>query len=91
MKQPLRVLLVDDRYAGRSRMAEAILRARGGHDFRVASAGVEPQTSDPRTPELPARFNMDAGSEHGAAFQRVADQRFDFVTALRDERAGMSD
>lgn len=91
MKQPLRVLFVDDHNASRSRMAEAIMRAQGAGDFEVAGAGAEPQPIDPQTRDLLQHFDMSTASDDGTPLERYADETFDFVIVLRDEQGGESE
>ena len=75
MDQPLRVLFVDDHDATRSRMAAGILRAQGGEDFEVSSAGTAPRAIDPHTLALLRLFEMDPGAEQGTPVQAYAGER----------------
>lgn len=67
----IRVLFVCVHNSGRSQMAEAFLKARGGDRFIVESAGLEPGSMNPRVVEAMAEIGFDLS-------KNTADSVFDF-------------
>lgn len=63
--QPLRVLFLCTHNSSRSQMAEGLLRARGGPDFLVLSAGTEPRSVHPLAIKAMRELGIDI-SDHTA-------------------------
>ena len=83
-----KVLFVCVHNAGRSRMAEAMLRHLGGSHFEVTSAGFEPRQVD--TYVARAMASIDMPIEHSAAQPSVfelfrAGRHFHYVISVCDE------
>jgi ArsR family transcriptional regulator, arsenate/arsenite/antimonite-responsive transcriptional repressor / arsenate reductase (thioredoxin) len=83
---PRGVLFVCTGNSGRSPMAAALLRHRGGGRIRTASAGTHPK---PLRPEAAAvlrdKYRIDIGGHRPTAMDAVAGQRFDYVISLCDK------
>ena len=71
-RKPLRVLFVCTENAGRSQIAEALLRTKGGEAFKVASAGSHPAM------QVNA-LAVDVLREHGIDWSRRTPKGFDAV------------
>jgi arsenate reductase len=84
-RRPLRVLFVCTENAGRSQIAEALLRAKGGALFQVASAGSHPGSRvNPLVTDALRDHGIDwtAGTPKG--FDTVVDQTWDLIITLCD-------
>jgi arsenate reductase len=87
MGQPIRVLFLCVNNAGRSQLAEALLRSIGGDDFAVFSAGTEPTTIHPAAL---AQLEEDGLPTQGLRAKSVHDfagQTFDVVISICDPEA----
>jgi arsenate reductase (thioredoxin) len=62
---PFRVLFVCTHNSARSQMAEALLRARGGDDFRAFSAGTHPGHVHPLAIRVMAELGVDLSKQAG--------------------------
>ena len=88
MTEPVRrrVLFVCTGNTGRSPMAEALLRHRGGPHVETASAGTRPK---PLNPDAVAvmwdRYRIDISGHRPTAVETASRKRFDFVITLCDK------
>lgn len=86
--QPLRVLFLCTQNSSRSQMAEGLLRARGGPDYAVFSAGTRPSEVHPLAIKVMWEIGMDI-SDHRAksldAFRKLPPM--DLVVTVCDEAA----
>jgi arsenate reductase len=64
MSEKPRVLFLGSHNAGRTQMAEALLRKHGGHRFDVCSAGLEPSQLHPLATEVLAEVGVTAAGLH---------------------------
>ncbi len=62
---PFRVLFVCTHNVARSQMAEALLRTRGGEDFRVFSAGTHPGHVHPLVIKVMAELDINISERAG--------------------------
>jgi protein-tyrosine-phosphatase/DNA-binding transcriptional ArsR family regulator len=81
-----RVLFVCTGNTGRSPMAEALLRHRGGAHVETASAGIRPK---PVHPDAVAvmwdRYRIDISGHRPTAVETASHERFDFIISLCDK------
>ncbi len=87
----VRVLFVCVHNAARSRMAEALLRARGGDRFDVISAGFEPREVNPLVVEALAKIGLSLPSTgpQPSVFELFkAGRHFRYVVSVCDEDQG---
>lgn len=85
-REPLRVLFVCTENAGRSQIAEAILRAKGGDAFTVASAGSHPAPAiNPFAVEILREHGIDWSRRAPKGFDAVLDQYWDLIITLCDK------
>jgi protein-tyrosine-phosphatase/DNA-binding transcriptional ArsR family regulator len=81
-----RVLFVCTGNSGRSPMAEALLRHRGGRGVEAASAGIRPKPLHPdAVAVMRDRYRIDIASHRPAPVEAVAEERFDYVISLCDK------
>ena len=87
MSQITKVLFVCVHNAGRSQMAEAILRKLGGSLFDAASAGFEPRTVNPVVIEAMRLIGVDiSDAKSKSVFELFrAGRYFDYVITVCDE------
>ena len=84
-RKPLRVLFVCTENAGRSQIAEALLRAKGGEAFQVASAGSHPAARvNPLATEILREHGIDWSKSTPKGFDAVLRQTWDLVITLCD-------
>ena len=84
-RKPLRVLFVCTENAGRSQIAEALLRHNGGESFEVASAGSHPASHvNPLVPDVLREHGIDWTKRAPKGFDAVADQHWDLIITLCD-------
>lgn len=82
---PIRVLFLCTENAGRSQLAEALLRSKGGDRFIVASAGTTPAREiHPEAIKVLGELGIDSSAQHPKGLEVVAHQRWDFVITLCD-------
>lgn len=88
---PYRVLFLCTHNSSRSQMAEGLLRARGGQDFHVFSAGTHPRQVHPLAIRVMAELGIDISERAGHAAKGIevfADQPpMDLVVTVCDEAA----
>jgi arsenate reductase len=85
MSRPSTVLFVCTHNSARSQMAEGLLRALGGDDFEVASAGTEPGTLHPLAIQAMAEIGIDISLHEAKSVERFVDDAFDLVITVCDE------
>jgi arsenate reductase len=91
MSDAIKVLFVCVHNAARSRMAEALLRQRGGDRFEVTSAGFEPRATNPLVVEAMRAIgvkltNTDPQPSVFELFKRG--RRFNYVISVCDAEQG---
>ena len=82
--RPIRVLFVCTHNSARSQIAEALLRAFGGRDFEVHSAGTEVTRVNPYAIRVLEAQGMDTSGLRSKAITEFLDQRFDYVITVCD-------
>jgi arsenate reductase len=87
MSDSIKVLFVCVHNAGRSQMAEALLRKLGGPRFDVASAGFEPRPVNPIVVDAMKLVDIDiSGAKSKSVFELFrAGRYFNFVITVCDE------
>jgi len=87
MSNTIKVLFVCVHNAGRSQMAEALLRKLGGSSFEVASAGFEPRPVNPLVVEAMKLIGIDIGDAKSKSVFDLfrAGRYFDYVVTVCDE------
>ena len=84
-RKPLRVLFVCTENAGRSQIAEALLRSKGEDAFQVASAGSHPASRvNPLATEILREHGIDWSSSTPKGFDAVVRQTWDLIITLCD-------
>ncbi len=68
----------------RSQMAEGYLRAFGGDDLKVYSAGVETHGVNPRAVEIMSRDGIDISMQTSNHVDEYLDRQFDYVITVCD-------
>jgi arsenate reductase len=66
-------------------MAEMVLRARGGADFEVHSAGTEIRDIHPLTMRVLQEAGFDTSRMRSKSVDEFLDQRFDYVITVCDQ------
>lgn len=84
MAYPVRVLFLCTHNSARSQIAEGLLRALGGNDFEVFSAGTEPSQINPMAAQVMAERGIDISQQHSKHLDQFLDQEFDFVITVCD-------
>jgi arsenate reductase (thioredoxin) len=87
----IKVLFVCVHNAARSRMAEALLRARGGDRFEVTSAGFEPHEANPLVVEALAKIGLSLPTTRSqpSVFQLFkGGAHFHYVVSVCDDAHG---
>ncbi len=82
--RPIRVLFVCTGNSARSILAEALLRARGGPDFEVHSAGTEPKGLHPLTLRALEEAGIPTEGLRSKSVAEYLGQRFDYVITVCD-------
>lgn len=78
------VLFVCTHNSARSIMGEALLRAKGGDDYIVASAGTEVAEVRPLTLRVLQEAGIPTEGLHSKSVQELMGQRFDYVITVCD-------
>jgi arsenate reductase len=87
-KQPVRVLFLCIHNSSRSQMAEGLLRARGGPDYQVFSAGTQPRAVHPLAFQAMAELDIDLSQHWSKGIEDFDDQPpMDLVVTVCDEAA----
>ena len=82
---PIRVLVICTGNSARSIMAEALLRAHGGPDFDVHSAGTEPRGINPLTERVLDEAGLDHAWARSKSVTEFLGQSFDYVITVCDQ------
>lgn len=80
-----RILFLCTGNSARSQLAEALMRHLGGEQYAVFSAGMKPETVDPRVYEVLAERGINSENLHSLSAADLQDQHFDFVITLCDK------
>ncbi len=80
----LRVLFVCTHNSARSIMAEALLRAHGGRDFEVFSAGIETAEVRPLTLRVLEEAGLPTAGLRSKSIGKLREQPFDYVVTVCD-------
>lgn len=83
-ERPIRVLFVCTGNSARSILAEALLRARGGPDFEVHSAGTEPKGIHPLTLRVLEEARIPTDGLRSKSVDDYLGQHFDCVITVCD-------
>jgi arsenate reductase len=84
-----RVLFICNHNAGRSQMAEGLLRHRRGDRYEVYSAGLHPSGSlNPHTVAVMEELGIDMAGHRAKPVREFADMSFDIVVVMCDCREG---
>ena len=86
MNEVIKVLFVCTHNAGRSQMAEALLRKLGGPSFDVTSAGFQPRPVNPIVVEAMALIGIDISDATSKSVSNVlqSGRDFDYVITVDD-------
>jgi len=79
-----RVLFLCTHNSARSQMAEGLLRALGGEDFEVHSAGTIATRLRPEAIQVMAEVGVDIRGQISKTLDRYAGQAFDYVITVCD-------
>lgn len=79
------VLFICKNNAGRSQMAEGLLRHVYGDKFDVYSAGFDPKEISPLTIEIMAEIGVDVSNQDSKSIKGYEGQEFGYVVILCDE------
>ena len=88
--QPIRVLFLCTHNSSRSQMAEGLLRARGGGQYQVFSAGTHPRAVHPLAIQAMAEIGIDispAAGHRAKGMDEFVGQPMDLVVTVCDEAA----
>ena len=88
--QPMRVLFLCTHNSSRSQMAEGLLRARGGGQYQVFSAGTHPRSVHPLAIQAMAEIGIDispAAGHRAKGMDEFVGQPMDLVVTVCDEAA----
>jgi len=73
--------------AARSQMAEGLVNARYGSQWRAASAGVEPKGLHPKAVQVMAEIGIDISGQRSKHVSEFEGESFDLVVTLCDDAA----
>lgn len=82
---PIRVLFVCTGNSARSLLAETLLRATGGPDFEVFSAGTHPAGVNPLTVRVLEEAGLPTDGLRSKPVTEFLDQQFDYVITVCDD------
>ena len=86
--QPMRVLFLCTHNSSRSQMAEGLLRALGGPDYQVFSAGTQPRSVHPLAIQAMAELGIDLSSHWSKGIDTFGEQLpMDLVVTVCNEAA----
>jgi arsenate reductase len=77
-----RVLFICQANAGRSQLAEGILRHLYGDHYQVESAGLDPRAINPLTLQVLEEMGVDTLPQEAKGLQKFEGQEFDLVVSL---------
>jgi protein-tyrosine-phosphatase/DNA-binding transcriptional ArsR family regulator len=80
-----RVLVVCTHNSARSQMAEGLLRARGGGQIEVYSAGSHPTRLHPEAVRVMDAAGIDIRGQHSKSLSEFEGQAFDYVITVCDQ------
>ncbi|MGF1688653.1 metalloregulator ArsR/SmtB family transcription factor [Photobacterium japonica] len=80
-----RILFLCTGNSARSQLAEALMRHMGGSQYEVLSAGMKPETVDPRVYDVLAEQGINSDNLQSLSAADLQDQHFDFVITLCDK------
>ncbi len=84
MGRPICVLFLCTGNSARSQMAEGLLRAIGGTDFEIFSAGTDPRGLNPLAVEAMREGGIDILGHESKSIDRYLGQTFDYVITVCD-------
>ncbi|KEQ18738.1 hypothetical protein GZ78_01160 [Endozoicomonas numazuensis] len=84
MTSPLSILFLCTGNSARSQLAEAVFRDMAGDDFRVFSAGTQPQGIDDRVFQTLKELDIPADGLKSQSLDDLDEQHFDYVITLCD-------
>ena len=84
MRYPIRVLFLCTGNSARSQMAEGLLRAIGGGDFEINSAGTDPKGLNPLAVEAMRESGIDIAGHESKSLERFLGQHFDYIITVCD-------
>ncbi len=79
-----RVLFICTGNSARSQMAEGLLRAMGGNEYEVHSAGTHPSLVRPQAIEVMKEIGIDISSQYSKSLDEFVTQSFDYVITVCD-------
>ena len=80
-----RVLFLCTHNSARSQMAEALLRAQGGNDYQVFSAGTEQTRVHPLAIQAMKEIGVDISGQESKTLNRFLLSQFDYVITVCDQ------
>jgi arsenate reductase len=80
----LKVLILCTGNSARSQMAEGLLRHKGGADYEVYSAGVEPSFVRPEAIAVMQDIGIDISGHRSKSVDEFLGQEFDYVITVCD-------
>jgi arsenate reductase len=84
---PIRVLFLCTGNSARSLIAESLLKATGGEDYKVFSAGTEPRGLNPLTLEVLNEHKLPTSGLESKNLNHFLDETFDYVVTVCDKAA----
>lgn len=82
MTSKTRVLFICHANAGRSQLAEGLLRHLYGDYYQVRSAGLDPRPINPLTLQVLEEMGVDTSTQEAKSLQKFEGQEFDLVVSL---------
>jgi len=79
-----RILFLCTGNSARSQIAEGMLRKKGGSEFEVYSAGVEPKPVNPYAVKVMAEIGIDISNQRSKDVSEVIKNSFDWVITVCD-------
>ena len=80
-----RVLILCTHNSARSQMAEGLLRAQGGDDYEVFSAGTEQTRVHPLAIQAMKEIGIDISGQESKTLDRFLLSQFDYVVTVCDQ------
>ena len=85
MDAPQRVIFVCTHNSARSQMAEGMLRAWGGEEYEVVSAGTEATRVRPEAIAVMAELGIDIGGQESKTLEPFIGQPFSWLVTVCDQ------